>query len=200
MARTREFDEDDALERAMHLFWEQGYARTSVRDLVAATGVAHAGLYAAFGDKRGLFDAALERYANTFTTRHFGALEAKGAGREEIEAFFASVVDATRDGQFRYGCLMASTANEFGGASDVPAAVGANLARQIRAFANALRNARRAGTVGDDIDVLAVAKGWVVTFHGLSTLARAGAPLDVVRGAVRASLASVTPPKDAGCD
>ena len=188
MARTREFDEDDALERAMHLFWAQGYARTSVRDLVATTGVAHAGLYGAFGDKRGLFDAALERYADTFTTRYFGALEAEDAGREEIEAFFSSVVDATRDGRFRHGCLMASAANEFGGACDVPAAVRTNLARQIRAFANALRNAKRAGTVGHGVDVPAVAKGWAATFHGLSTLARAGAPLDVVRGAVAAAL------------
>ena len=193
MARTREFDETDALERAMHLFWAQGYGRTSVRDLVRTTGVAHAGLYAAFGGKRGLFDAALARYADAFTTHHFGPLEADGAGRAEIEAFFASVVEATRDGRFANGCLMAATANELGGAGEVPLAVGENLARQVRAFANALGNARGAGEVADDVDVDAIARGWAVSFHGLSTLARAGVPLDVVEGAVAAALTPLGP-------
>ena len=52
MPRVREFDPDVALEKAIQLFWHKGYAETSMRDLVAHTGVAHAGLYSAFGSKR----------------------------------------------------------------------------------------------------------------------------------------------------
>lgn len=62
MTRTREFDVNETLDRAMHLFWKKGYVETSVRDLVEYTGVAHAGLYSAFGDKEGLFKAAVRKY------------------------------------------------------------------------------------------------------------------------------------------
>ncbi|MDN5725564.1 MAG: TetR/AcrR family transcriptional regulator [Propionibacteriales bacterium] len=64
MARPRTFDRDVALEQAMHLFWERGYDRTSVSELTATMGIAPPSLYAAFGDKRRLFEEASERYQN----------------------------------------------------------------------------------------------------------------------------------------
>jgi AcrR family transcriptional regulator len=62
MARPRSFDRDAALELAMRAFWERGYEETSISDLTAAMGIAPPSLYAAFGDKRRLFEEALERY------------------------------------------------------------------------------------------------------------------------------------------
>jgi AcrR family transcriptional regulator len=62
MARPRSFDRDAALEQAMRLFWERGYDETSVADLTRAMGIAAPSLYAAFGDKRALFEEAVERY------------------------------------------------------------------------------------------------------------------------------------------
>ena len=60
--RPREFDRDLALQQAMLAFWQHGYEGTSMADLVAATGLASARLYAAFGSKEGLFREAVERY------------------------------------------------------------------------------------------------------------------------------------------
>ena len=60
--RPREFDEAAVLDTAMRLFWRHGYERTAIGDLVEATGVLRGSLYAAFGDKRGLFLAALAHY------------------------------------------------------------------------------------------------------------------------------------------
>jgi len=62
MGRPRSFDRDVALEQAMRLFWEKGYDETSIGDLTAAMGVAAPSLYAAFGDKRALFEEAVELY------------------------------------------------------------------------------------------------------------------------------------------
>jgi TetR/AcrR family transcriptional repressor of nem operon len=62
MARPREFDEDAVLDAAVQCFWKQGYETTSVRDLVAQTGIAAASLYNAFGDKRSLYGRALDHY------------------------------------------------------------------------------------------------------------------------------------------
>src|SRR5262245_60325843 len=60
--RPRSFDRDQALERAMHLFWRQGYEATSVSDLTRAMGINPPSLYAAFGDKEQLYLEALGRY------------------------------------------------------------------------------------------------------------------------------------------
>lgn len=60
--RPRGFDEDEALDRAMHVFWHKGFEGASLNDLTAAMGIQPASLYQAFGNKRTLFDKALARY------------------------------------------------------------------------------------------------------------------------------------------
>ena len=62
MGRPREFDVDDALDRAMRVFWAKGYQGASLDDLLAAMGIGRGSLYKAFGDKRSLYLAALQRY------------------------------------------------------------------------------------------------------------------------------------------
>ena len=62
MARQKEFDREEALDRAMAAFWSKGYAATSIEDLVAHMGIQRGSLYGTFGDKRRLFLAALDRY------------------------------------------------------------------------------------------------------------------------------------------
>ena len=62
MARPREFDEGAVLDAAVLCFWAQGYEATSVKDLVEHTGITAASLYNAFGDKRAIYQKALDRY------------------------------------------------------------------------------------------------------------------------------------------
>ena len=62
MARPREFDVDDALDRAMNVFWAKGYEATSMSDLMAAMDLSKSSLYDTFGSKHELFLSALQRY------------------------------------------------------------------------------------------------------------------------------------------
>jgi AcrR family transcriptional regulator len=62
VGRPRGFNEDKALDRAMHVFWRKGYEGASLNDLTAAMGIQPASLYKAFGNKRALFEKALARY------------------------------------------------------------------------------------------------------------------------------------------
>jgi TetR/AcrR family transcriptional repressor of nem operon len=70
MARPREFDREEALERATGVFWAKGYASTSTDDLLTAMGIGRQSLYNAFQDKRALYLEALERYQRTTTAGH----------------------------------------------------------------------------------------------------------------------------------
>src|ERR1700757_2051580 len=62
MGRPRGFDENAALEAAMRVFWEKSYEGASLSDLTSAMGINKSSMYAAFGDKAGLFRRAMERY------------------------------------------------------------------------------------------------------------------------------------------
>ncbi len=189
MARAREFNEQAALERAMTLFWHKGYAETSVRDLVAFTGVAHAGLYKAFGGKEELYQAALRHYDTTFGNMLFGPLEAENSGRADIERFFAVVLDAVKTERFGDGCFMCNTAVEFGNTSAaILESAKANITRMSAAFRGALARAVENGEVRPDLDPDASADFLVNAFHGISVLARCKSDHGRIENAVRLSL------------
>ena len=88
MARPRTFDRDEVLDRAVQLFWTQGYERTSVQDLVDSMGIQRGSLYAAFGDKKHLFLEALDRYEQTFRGEMERLLDGPGRAHDGIRAVF----------------------------------------------------------------------------------------------------------------
>ena len=138
MARPREFDADDALERATRVFWAKGFEHTSLDELCAATGLGRSSLYAAFGDKRGLYLKALARYEERSVARIAKAFEER-TPREGLEAFLAGLIDDIVAGPGRSGCFIGNCAAELArldrGAS---ARVRASLERLEAAFRQVL--------------------------------------------------------------
>ncbi|MFG1304753.1 TetR family transcriptional regulator [Xanthobacter autotrophicus] len=159
MPRLKQYDHKDALARAMERFWAQGYYATSIDDLVRATGVSRHGLYAEFGDKRGLFVAVMETYCATVVTPAFARVEAEGAGLSDIRAYFDTQIGlAVAKGLPGPGCLIANTMTESGPHDEAFAAlVRRHLERLDAGFRNALRGAcsRRRRTDAADVDSLA---------------------------------------------
>ena len=189
MARVREFDPEEALENALALFWRKGYAETTMRDLVAYTGVAHAGLYSAFGSKHALFKAALLHHRNTTMTWLLRDLEAPEAGREAVEQFFETLLAIIKSGDFENGCFMLNTALAFGGEDeDIMANVHAHLEQMVQAFRGALARARERGEVRADLDAEATAEFLVSVFNGTAAFARARAPYDRIERSVCTAL------------
>jgi TetR/AcrR family transcriptional repressor of nem operon len=111
MARTREFDTEAAVSRAMELFWTRGYEATSVRDLTQHLGIGQGSLYAAFGDKSGLYRAALERYRTTLAAAALRGLAEGADARSAIRTMLVERVRiAVADGG--RGCLAVNAACE----------------------------------------------------------------------------------------
>ncbi|MDT7803849.1 MAG: hypothetical protein QOI78_7282 [Actinomycetota bacterium] len=104
IGRPRGFDADAALERAMLVFWEQGYEGASLSDLTAAMGITKTSMYAAFGNKEELFRKALERYEEGPAAYVARALRQPTA-REVATAFLAGSVAATTRPGCPSGCL-----------------------------------------------------------------------------------------------
>src|SRR2546428_10205183 len=113
MPRPKAFDPDEALQKAMQVFWERGYEATSVEDLVQHMGLNRFSLYSTFGGKHQLFVAALERYRDTIVADLVGELEQSAAGLAAIRQFFTRLVDFFASSQGWCGCLMTHTAVEL---------------------------------------------------------------------------------------
>jgi len=183
VARTRSFDPAVALEDAMELFWAKGYEATSLDDLVAHTGVARAGLYAAFGDKHGLYVKALEHYiarrnaaSEELLLRTPGGL----AGVRELIRRYA----AEKIGGDRRGCLVVNAAIGLGSDDhDVAALIRQSWKATADAISQALAAAQLAGDVRADRDPQSLAQMVLVFLQGMRVLARVETPReDVERG------------------
>ena len=145
MARPREFDADNALERAMHVFWAKGYESASLDDLCKATGVGRSSLYAAFGEKRGLYFSALERYEMAGVERIAAAL-ARPPLKQAIAAFVDRIIEDILAGPGRRGCFIGNCAAELARKDRVAAArVRRSLERIEATFCVALQRARERG-------------------------------------------------------
>lgn len=111
MPRSKEYDRDQVLQKAMVLFWDRGYHATGVADLEAAMGINKFSLYAAFGNKRGLLLEALDLYARTWQSAAFAMLDPAHPARS-IEHLFAFASDLPRHVGHN-GCLLLSIGQEL---------------------------------------------------------------------------------------
>ena len=175
MARTREFDPDQALDHAMGVFWQKGFSETSVDDLVEATGVSRYGLYGTFGDKRGLFEAALTRYAERVTATHQQRLRQPDASLPDLVAFWEEMREFSKTPEGRYGCMMACAASEMGPHDSVAAAIVDRFHEESYGWlVHIFRNAVRKGEVRPDLDPESAAHLVSVLHVGWATLIRGG--------------------------
>ena len=173
MPRSREFDEQVVLTRAMELFWEKGYLATSVQDLVDHMGINRFSIYSTFGDKKGLFLAALHRYRQTVLAARVAELENGHRGLEAIRRYFSQVVDTLAGPQGWRGCLVVNTsvelANEGGEVIEVLLAHERSMRRNFQA---ALDRARRDRELAVARSTEELAAHLVLQDMGLSVLAK----------------------------
>lgn len=190
--RPKEFDPEEALDKAMRLFWSKGYHDTSIRDLVEATGVNYYGLYGAFESKQGLFLAALDRYRATVTADVLEGLRDASPVLPAIRRVFARLLDVMRSKEGRRGCLMCNTAVELG-PQDAEAArkVQAHLGLLGRAFRDALRRAQDAREVAAELDIDAQSEFLATTAYSAGVLIRAGLGRKQVERHVASALAGL---------
>lgn len=111
MGRSKEFDENVVLQKAMKLFWEQGYEKTSMNDLVEHMGIHRRSLYDTFGDKHTLFLRAIDYYQELIKREIQIKIAHTKTSKQAIQLIFESVIEGYSD--FPRGCLMVNSATEM---------------------------------------------------------------------------------------
>ena len=186
MSGAKQYDRTELLDLAVELFRVQGFTGTSTAELVAELGVNRKSMYAEFGSKQGLFEAALERYNEEHLSNVLAPIEAPHAGVDAIREAFAGYAEASEGWVSGRGCLLCNTAVERA-ALDPGAArhVDAYLDRLTKAFRHALSNGQRAGDIDENADLDDLAAFFTMALIGVVACVRAKAPPDQVRAACR---------------
>lgn len=189
MARPREFDEDTVLEAAVLCFWAQGYDGTSVKDLVARTGITAASLYNAFGDKRALYQRALDHYVETGISDRIRRCEALPSFAA-IEAFFDEILERSLKDLDRKGCMLVNAALDVAPYdAEFRSAVAAVLSRIETFFLRCAEAGQADGTITRSQAAATLAQHLLGVLMGIRVLARVRPERPLLEGIVTPALA-----------
>jgi AcrR family transcriptional regulator len=187
--RPREFDRDQALERAMLAFWRRGYEGTSMADLVQALGIASARIYAAFGSKQDLFREAVQRYEagdGGFADR---AMAQEPRVRDALARVLRDAVATYTDDAHPLGCMVVTAATNCAEENEAVAAWLAEHRRQrTQSLIDRLQRALDEGELRAGTDVQALGDFYATQLHGISVQARDGVPRQRLLAAVQTAL------------
>ncbi|MDT0341662.1 TetR/AcrR family transcriptional regulator [Streptomyces litchfieldiae] len=172
--RPRSFDRDAALDQAIKAFWEHGYEATSVADLTRAMGIGAPSLYAAFGDKKALFEEAVRTYVERYGGFIGRALAEEPTARAALaRALREAAEEYTRPGR-PHGCLVISATAPADTATDVAASLAAMREHNVGLFESRIRADIAAGVLPPDTDAAALARFTGAVIQGMSQQSRDG--------------------------
>jgi TetR/AcrR family transcriptional repressor of nem operon len=202
MTGVKRFDRDEVLDLAMALFWERGYEATSIQDLVEATGVNRGSLYATFGNKKRLFLAVLDQYADKVGKPLMAQLEDPDP-RRAIERMFESIIRRTSDPSWPRGCLNTNTSLECPNSGDqISRKIAERLGQQESAIYRVLRRAQAEGVLDPAQDARALARFFMGVAQALNVVNKALADPAILRDMVKVAMSvwggSSSSPRDHG--
>lgn len=193
MGRLLSLDETTILERATMLFWERGYAATSMRDLERNVGVDERDLQQTFGDKRTLFLRCLSQYVETHLAFRGGVLNRVDAGLAEIQSFLAALIDFATPIGNRNGCLVVNTIAETDDVgTDARTFCWDDRETLTKAISAAFANAAKAGEVRRDIVPDIAADCLVAQVYGVLLMAKSGVPRERLSAIANQALRAVS--------
>jgi TetR/AcrR family transcriptional regulator, transcriptional repressor for nem operon len=189
MGRHKEFDLDEALQKAMEVFWERGYEAASVQDLVEHMGINRQSLYDTFGDKHALYLQTLDRYREVEGRKMFDLLERPGSVKKALRQLFQNVVEGAFCDEGRRGCFMGNAMSELAGRCKATAAkTCSNLASAEEALHSALLRGKKEGEIKGERDLRAVARFLYSSLQGLQLMAKATRDRKTLEDVVKVTL------------
>ena len=173
MPWEKNFDIDETLTRAMQTFWAHGYEATSMQDLVTATGVNRASIYATYGDKRALFLTALRKYDGDIRRRMLAELAESKSPAQAIATLFDKFIDQTAVPQGNWGCFLVNTALELAAHDDELAEMINAAQDEIEGFFLAMiRKGQQSGEFAPDRDAKTLAHQALASLLGMLVMIR----------------------------
>lgn len=173
MPWEKTFDEDEAIAKAMKVFWEKGFEPASIADLIAGTGITRGSLYNAFGGKEQLFIKALLKYDKENRRAFLAELEAMDDPRRAIAVLFGGIVAETLADTEKKGCFIVNTASELATHGEEVNRIVHNGIREFEAFfRRSIEVAQARKDIPESLDPEATAKGLLAMVVAIRVLGR----------------------------
>lgn len=173
--RPREYDMDDALDKAVRVFCERGYHATSIADLTDAMELTQGSIYKAFKDKRAVFLAAFDRNKAVRNERLGRAIEGGKTGLGRVRNALAFYVESSHGAEGREGCLVVGSAAELAiFDKEVAKRVEASFDRNEALMAELIEQGRADGSIPARIDSKATARLMLCLLQGMRVIGKTG--------------------------
>jgi TetR/AcrR family transcriptional repressor of nem operon len=189
MARHKEFDRDEALQKAMGVFWARGYEGASIQELVQHMGINRQSIYDTFGDKHALFLQALDRYREIQSCNVLEVLERPGSVKKNLRQLFQGAVEKGLSEEGRRGCFVGNAMSELAGRCKETAKRTRNsMTSAEKMFQSALQRGIDQGELPGVRDPRAVARFLYSSLQGLRLMAKATKDRKTLEDVVKVTL------------
>lgn len=169
MARKKQYIEEEVIQKAMNLFWKNGYETTSMQMLEKEMGINKFSIYASFGSKNGVFLASLKCYKEKLKVIT-EKLKNSNNGITGIQEYFYDFLDFSKENDLRKGCLVTNTANELNEDSDK------DIREQLFIFTNYIKSLFHKNLVQEnrlsDTKLEELSDYLIVSMYGLASASR----------------------------
>lgn len=184
---------DEALDKAIDVFREQGFHATSINDLSAAMGLASGSIYKAFKDKREVFLAALDRYMDVRNQQLREKLARTKSGLEGVHALLEFYAASSHDEEGLRGCLVISCATELATFdAEIGERVTGAMDRKEKLVAKLIRQGQADGSIPASIDCAGTARAILCMFQGMRVVGKTGQSKKQVAAVVDAAARLLT--------
>ncbi len=193
MARKKAFDREQALLKAMNLFWEQGYETTSTEDLLQAMEIGRQSMYDTFGDKQSLYLEAYQRYQAEFGLESSDTMRLPDSPINWIKNSFLAIAQKSPEERAK-GCMGVNAVVErIQFDPEVAALVQAGQIRCVAMLTRLVKAGQRKGEMDATLNPQQVGQYLLSILQGLQISAKAGTPPEVLAHTVELSLRSLEP-------
>ncbi len=173
MPRVKLFNEEKVLQKAMLIFWENGYYNTSIQDLVTGLGINRASLYDTYGGKKEIFVSALEVYLQNGRESLEMILKTKNGAEENIRQLFESIIEQDYNDQSQKGCFAVNTITELSVEHpDIKNIMTMHNKFMEASFHKILLQGVETGEIDDNKDLKSISRLMYVVLMGLRVLGK----------------------------
>ena len=195
LGRKRSFDKEQALKKAMFLFWENGYLGTSISELTNTLGINKPSLYSAFGNKEQLFMSSLDYYMEEYGNPHLNKLSypEELPFKDRLQNFMTIIAESVTDSALPKGCLFVKTTCE--GSEMIPehimSAIRNIVENNNQLLLNVLKKEQEKGEIPDNINVIEYADFIDTMLMGMGVQAKNGASLESLQPIIQLTVAAI---------
>jgi len=187
--RPREFDIDEALDRAILHFRKHGYNGVSIADLSGALKLSSGSIYKAFLNKHNLFSAALDRYMALRSARLLDIMNSEESGREKLRRLLVFYAESSHASEGRYGCLVIVGAVELASTDEeIAAKVSSALEGNQKRLKDIILQGQNDGSISKKVDAETTARLMLSLAQGMRVLGKTGQKREDMMAVVDAAM------------